>query len=140
MHEASYFSARFCLRIVPVVALCFVMMSCEDATAPDPVVTGAPAALRLSASSNDQLGQLASDMETMTDWTLVDFPDARGRTNVVGLLQSLKGHLTAGKIEACQEDVNTIRNFLGTLTENEQVELGGIGVTLDVIENALDKS
>jgi hypothetical protein len=140
MHAVRHFSPRFSLRVAPVVALCFAMMSCESATAPDPVATGTPASLSLSQASGDPLGQLASDMATMTDWALVDFPDARGRTNVVGLLQSLKGHLAAGKIEACQEDVNTLRSFLGTLTENEQVELGGIGVTLDVVENALGKS
>ena len=132
---------RITRSVFPLAAmLCITLASCEDTTAPDPVAVGNPASLSFVQSANDPLRQLASDMETMTDWSLVDFPDARGRTNIVGILQSLKGHLTAGKIAACQEDVNTLRNFLGTLTENEQVELGGIGVTLDVVENALGKS
>lgn len=133
---------RITRSVFPLVAVLGILTlaSCEETTAPDPVAVGNPASLSFGQSANDPLGQLASDMETMTDWTLVDFPDARGRTNIVGILQSLKGHLTAGKIDACQDDVNTLRSFLGTLTENEQVELGGIGLTLDVIENALGKS
>jgi len=133
---------RITRSVFPLAAMLgiFALASCEEATAPDPVAVRNPGSLSFGQSANDPLGQLASDMETMTSWSLVDFPDARGRTNVVGLLQSLKGHLAAGKIDACQDDVNTVRNFLGTLTENEQVELGGISVTLDLVQYTLDKS
>jgi hypothetical protein len=140
MRTAPSISFRFSTRVVPLVALCAALVSCEDATAPESVATGNPASLSLSQSSNDQLAQLGDDMDTMTGWSLVNLPDDRGRLKLVGLLNSLKAHLTAGKISACQDDVNDARSFLQSLTVNEQVELGGIGVTLDVVENAINNT
>jgi hypothetical protein len=94
----------------------------------------------MSRASNQELTQLGDDMETMTGWALINLPDDRGRLKLVGLLNSLKAHLTAGQVAACQDDVNDARSFLQSLTVNEQVELGGIGVTLDVVENAINKT
>ena len=128
--------------LTSLAALCSIIFltSCEEPTAPQSNVDHAPSALSLSQASSDPLAQLGSEMDEMTSWSLLNFPDSRGRPKLVGILSSLQGHLTAGRTDACRDDINDARSFLQSLTENEQVELGGIGVTLDVVEYTLNKS
>jgi hypothetical protein len=124
---------------VIVLSAVVALAGCEDVTAPQEEVTAAPE-LRLSATAADELGSLSSSLDDMTGWSLAALPNAQGKANIVGILNGLKGHLASGKIAACQQDVTDARAILGSLTENEQVEIGGVGATLDLIQAALDKA
>jgi hypothetical protein len=130
------------LRAVRHVVLCgvFTLAACQDVTAPEKV-EAVPQALSLSQqSAQDELASLASNLDDFTGWSLAALPDAKGRTNIVGILNGLKGHLSSGKIAACQQDVTDARAILGSLTEVQQIEVGSVGVALDVIQAALDKA
>jgi hypothetical protein len=143
MRVTSSFILIFRFRIVRLIALSSVIAvaACQDVTAPDKVTALDASSLRLSQSSvADQLGELGSSLDQMTGWSLVVLPDGQGRTRIVGILNGLKGHLASGKVAACQQDVTDARAYLGSLTRNDQVELGGIGVTLDLIQYTLDKA
>jgi hypothetical protein len=128
-------------RIARVIALSAIVVvaGCEDVTAPNEEVSTAPE-LRLSAAATDELGSLGSSLDDMTGWSLAALPNAQGKANIVGILNGLKGHLASGKIAACQQDVADARAILGSLSQNEQVEIGGVGATLDLIQAALDKA
>jgi hypothetical protein len=128
-------------RIARVLALSAVLGlgACEDVTAPMEEVTAAPE-LRLAQGAADELGALGSSLDDMTGWSLAALPDAQGKANIVGILNGLKGHLASGKIAACAQDVADARAILGSLSQNEQVEVGGVGATLDLIQAALDKA
>ena len=128
-------------RIARLIALSAVvaLAACEDVTAPQEEVTTAPE-LRLSQGAVDELGSLGSALDDMTGWSLAALPNAEGKANIVGILNGLKGHLASGKIAACQQAVTDARAILGSLSANEQVEVGGVGATLDLIQAALDKA
>jgi hypothetical protein len=128
-------------RVSPAV-LCgvVVLAACQDATGPENV-DAVPQALRFSQESvRDEIASLASNLDDFTGWSLAALPDAKGKANIVGILSGLKGHLNSGRISACQQDVTDARAILGSLSEVQQVEVGSIGVALDVIQAALDKA
>lgn len=117
------------------------MAACQDATAPDEIAPAeAPASLSLTQASGDELSSLSSNLDDMTGWSLAAFADATGKANIVGILNGLKGHLASGKVAACQEDVDLARAWFGKLSENDQAELGAVGVSLDLIQAALNKA
>ena len=128
-------------RVARVIALSAVVAvaACEDVTAPQEEVTTAPE-LRLAQGAADELSTLGASLDDMTGWSLAALPNAQGKANIVGILNGLKGHLASGKIAACQQAVTDARAILGSLSENEQVEVGGVGATLDLIQAALDKA
>ena len=131
------------LRAVRHIVLCgvFTIAACQDVTAPEEKVAAVPQALSLSQeSARDEIASLATNLDDFTGWSLAALPDAKGKTNIVGILNGLKGHLNSGKIAACQQDVTDARAILGSLTEMEKVEVGSVGVALDVIQAALDKA
>jgi hypothetical protein len=137
------FSSENRIRLARVIALSGVIAiaACQDATAPDEIAPAeAPAALSLTQNSADELSSLSSNLDDMTGWSLAGFADARGKQNIIGVLNGLKGHLASGKIDACQQDVDAARDWFSKLSENDQTELGGIGVTLDLIQQALNKA
>jgi hypothetical protein len=127
-------------RIARVIALggVIALAACEDVTAPEEVKP-APE-LRLAQASADELGSLSSSLDDMTGWSLAALPDAQGKANIVGILNGLKGHLKTGRIAACKQSVDDARAILGGLTEEERVSVGSVGLTLDVIQAALDKA
>lgn len=132
----------FRLRIAQVIALSgvFALAGCQDVVAPDKVTSG-PQSLRLTTmAAADELASLSSSMDDMTGWSLVALPDAEGKTKIVELLAGLKTHLASGEIAACQQDVVDGRTILGALSPVEQVDVGAVGVTLDVIQLVLDKA
>ena len=132
----------FYLRAARHVVLCgvFAMAACQDVTAPEEVAA-VPQALSFSQqSAKDEIASLASNLDDFTGWSLAALPDAKGKANIVGILNGLKGHLNSGKIAACQQDVTDARAILGSLDEVQQTEVGSIGVALDVIQAALDKA
>jgi hypothetical protein len=117
------------------------MSACQDATAPDEVVAANTPALRTAQSaSDDELSALSDAMEDMTDWSLVALPDAKGKTKIVSILAGLKGNLKGKKLAACQQAVTDARSWFASLSDVEQTEVGQVGVTLDVIQAALDKA
>jgi len=128
-------------RIARVLALSamVVLAGCEDVTAPQEEVTAAPE-LKLSQGVVNELGTLSTSLDDMTGWSLAALPNAQGKANIVGILNGLRGHLASGAIAACVQDVTNARAILGSLTQNEQVEVGGVGATLDLIQAALDKA
>ena len=141
MRITSGSATTYRFRFVQIVAMSGVIAiaACQDATAPEGVQKAAPE-LRMSQTGTDELGSLSSSLDDMTGWSLAALPDARGRTNIVGILNGLKGHLASGQIAACQQDVDGARAFLGTLTQNEQTEIGAVGATLDLIQAALNNA
>ena len=130
-------------RIGQLAALSCViaLAACDDITAPEEATAPAASSPAPPQSSvNRELGEFGSSLDDITGWALVSIADSKGLASIAGILNSLKGHLASGKIAACQQDVTDARAFLGSLTENEQVELGGVGVTLDVIQSVLDRA
>ncbi len=137
-------SRIFTSRIAQVLALggAITTAACKDATAPKKIETPQTLALSSLAQSAavDDLGNLSSSLDDMTGWSLASLPEGKSRENIVGILNGLKGHLKSGKIEACQQDVADARSFLASLSEQQRVESGAVGVTLDLIQSALDKA
>lgn len=130
------------LSVLRHVVLCggFAMAACQDVTAPEKV-EATPQVLGLTlGSATDEIASLASNLDDFTGWSLAALPDAKGKASIVGILSGLKGHLNSGKIAACQQDVTDARLILGSLSAVEQVEVGSIGVALDVIQAALDRA
>lgn len=134
---------RFRFRFVRIVALssAIALAACDDVTAPDQEPALDASSLRLSESSiAGEMAELGSSLDQMTSWSLVVLPDGTGRTNIVAILNSLRDHLASGGVAACQQDVTDARSFLGSLTLNDRIELGGVSVTLDLVENTLNKA
>ena len=130
-------------RVAQVIAVGGVITTgaCHDATGPQPTTAKTLAVpLAHSAAAVDELPSLGSSLDDMTTWSLVSLGDSKGRENIVGILNGLKGHLQSGKIEACQQDVADARSFIESLSEQQRVEIGAVGVTLDLIQSALDRA
>jgi len=142
MKKTSSSAQTFHFRFAQVIAVSGVIAiaACQDATAPDQVEQAAPNSLRLTQNSADELGSLSSSLDDMTGWSLAALPDGTGKTNIVGLLNGLKGHLASGKIAACQQDLDDARAWFGSLDTNQQTEIGAVGVTLDRIQAALNNA
>ena len=130
-------------RVTQLIALGGVITTgaCHDATGPQSVTAAKTLAVASaqSAAAVDELTGLGSSLDDMTNWSLASLPDGKGRESIVGILNGLKGHLKSGKIEACQEDVTAARGFIESLSEQQQIEIGAVGVTLDLIQSALDR-
>jgi hypothetical protein len=141
MRVTSGSDQRTLSRIARVIALSGViaLAACDDVTAPEEAKPAAPE-LRLSQTATDELGELSASLDDMTGWSLAALPDAQGTANIVGILNGLKGHLASGRIAACEQDLVDARAILSGLSENEQVELGGVGATLDLIQAALSNA
>jgi hypothetical protein len=139
MHFIPRSNQMLRLRIVQLIALSgvFVLAACEDITAPQKQVP-IPQALMLSQQASDKLESLGSSLDDMTGWSLLALPDGQGRANIVGKLNGLKGHLNSKKVAECRQDITDARAFLGALSEVEQVEVGHVGLALDVVQAALD--
>lgn len=135
--SSSITTNRF--RFVQIIAMSGVIAiaACQDATAPEEV-KAAPELRMSSQSSSDELGTLSTNLDDMTGFSLAALPDGNGKANIVGVLNGLKGHLKSGSIAACQQDVNNARAWFGGLTDVQKVEVGHVGLALDVIQNALD--
>ena len=130
-------------RIAQLLALGGVITSasCKDATAPESVQkSGAPTLALAQSVAVDDLGTLSASLDDMTVWSLVSLPEGKGRQNIVGTLEGLRGHLKSGNVAACQQDITSARNFIDSLNEQQRVEIGAVGVTLDLIQSALDKA
>ncbi len=129
-------------RIAQVVALGGVITtaSCKDVSAPQKALEAPALTLAQSAAVGDELGGLSSSLDDMTSWSLASLPEGEGRVKIVGILNGLRGHLKSGKIAASQQDLADARGFLESLSDRERIELGAVGVTLDLIQSALDKA
>jgi hypothetical protein len=126
------------IRLI-VLSGTIALAACEDTTAPEETAPTLQQNPRLAqAASSDLLASLSSNLDDMTGWSLAALPDGKGKANIVGILNGLKGHLNSGRIDACQQDVTDARAILGLLTEVQQVEVGHVGLALDVIQAALD--
>ena len=134
-------SRIFRSRIAQLIALggAITTAACTDATAPKEIV--APKAATLSVGqSGDELGTLSASLDDMTSWSLASLTDDQGHANIVGILNSLKGHLKSGKIAASQQDVADARAFVESLSEEKRVDIGAVAVTLDLIQSTLEKA
>lgn len=115
------------------------MAACQDVIAPDQVAKVPE--LRLSSQATaDQLATLGANLDDMTSWSLAALPDGDGKANIVTVLGSLKQHLTSGSIAACQQDVKDARGFLTALNDVQEVDLGAVGLALDVVQQAIDST
>ena len=135
-------SLIFRSRVAHALALGGVITTgaCRDVTAPGQVETAEAPALLLQPAAVDELGSLSSSLDDMTGWALVSLPDGPNRVKIAGILDGLRGNLKSGKIAASKRDVLVARGILESLSEQERVEIGAVGVTLDLIQSALDKA
>jgi hypothetical protein len=135
-------SRIFRSRIAQLIALggALTTAACTDATAPKQIVAPQAPTLSVGQSAGDELGSLSASLDDMTGWSLASLTDDQSHANIVGILNSLKGHLKSGKITASQQDVADARAFLESLSEAKRVEIGAVGVTLDLIQSTLDKA
>jgi hypothetical protein len=141
MRITSSSAQMFRSRFVQIIAMSGVIAvaACQDALAPEEVK---PAELRMGQSSaaSDALATLSTDLDDMTGFSLAALPDDKGKANIVGVLHGLKGHLKSGSIAACQQDVTDARTWFGSLSDVQKVEVGHVGLALDVIQAALDNA
>jgi hypothetical protein len=140
MHFTRGSNQMLRVRVVQLIALSgvFALAACEDVTAPLKEGPLPPPAVMLSQSASSKLESLGSSLDDMTGWSLLALPDGQGRANIIGKLNGLKGHLNSKQVAACQQDVTDARALLGSLSEVEQVEVGHVGLALDVVQAALD--
>ena len=129
-------------RIAQLIAFggAITTAACMDATAPNQVVAPKAPTLSVGQSAGDELGTLSASLDDMTGWSLASLTDDQGHANIVGILNSLKGHLKSGKIAASQQDVADARAFIESLSEEKRVDIGAVGITLDLIQSTLDKA
>ncbi len=129
-------------RIAQLIALggAITTAACTDATAPKQIVAPKAATQSVGQSAGDELGGLGASLDDMTGWSLASLTDDQGHANIVGILNSLRGHLKSGKIAASQQDVADARAFIESLSEEKRVDIGAVGVTLDLIQATLDKT
>ena len=129
-------------RIAQVVALGGVITtaSCKDVSAPEKATHTPTLALAQSVAVSDELGGLSSSLDDMTGWSLASLPAGEGRVKIAGVLNGLRGHLKSGNTAGSQQDVTDARAFLASLSDRERIELGAVGVALDLIQSALDKA
>jgi hypothetical protein len=134
-------SQKFRTRIAQVLALGGVLTtaSCKDVSAPEKSLKAPDPTLSQSVAVGGELGGLSSSLDDMTSWSLASMPESESRVKIGGILNGLRGHLKSGKIAAIQQDVADARAFLESLSDRERIELGAIGVTLDVVQAALEK-
>ena len=135
-------SRIFRSRIAQLIALggAITTAACTDATAPNQVVAPKAPTLSIGQSAGDELGTLSASLDDMTGWSLASLTDDQGHANIVGILNSLKGHLKSGKIAASQQDVADARAFVESLSEEKRVDIGAVAVTLDLIQSTLEKA
>src|SRR5258706_4650174 len=129
-------------RIAQLIALggAITTAACTDATAPKQIVAPKAATQSVGQWEGDELGGLGASLDDMTGWSLASLTDDQGHANIVGILNSLRGHLKSGKIAASQQDVADARAFIESLSEEKRVDIGAVGVTLDLIQATLDKT
>ena len=126
-------------QLVAASAVLVVFAACSEPTAPDAAQIAAPVLTAPSASTS-ALKDLSASLDDMTGWSLITLTDGQTRTNIVGILNGLKGHLASGKIAACQDDITQGRAWYASLSDSEQGEQGNISVTLDLIQSVLDSA
>jgi hypothetical protein len=142
MRVVSFSTRNFRSRTAQLIALSSVIAiaACNDVTAPDGAEAAAPELVAAQSATLSDLKYLSAGLDDMTGWSLITLGEGEARTNIVGILNGLKGHLASGKIAACQDDVTQGRAWFASLTEAEQSEQGNIGVTLDLIQSVLDQA
>ena len=131
------FTASRLVMLTGVIALA----ACENPTAPEETALTFELGPRLTQSaSGDLLATLGTSLDDMTGWSLMALPDANGKANIRRILSGLKGHLSSGRVDACQQDVTDARAILASLSGVQQVEAAPVGFALDVIQAALDSA
>jgi len=116
------------------------MAACQDATGPEEVVATAGPQLRMTQEGVDELKSLSTNLDDITGWSLLALGDDPAKGKIVGLLNGMKGHLASGKLAMCQQDITDARAWFTSLTEVQQIEVGAVGVALDVIQAGIDKA
>jgi hypothetical protein len=140
MRITSYSAQTFRSRITRVVAMASVisLAACQDVTGPESEAA-VPSELRLAQSASTvELASLGNSLDDMTGWSLATLQDNNQRGNIVGVLNGMKGHLKSGNTSLIQQDVTQARGILTSLTDVQQVELGPVTLTLDIVQKALD--
>lgn len=139
MRVVSISTRNYRSRTAQLIALSSViaMAACSDVTAPDKVEAAAP---ELTSPQSAGVKDLSASLDDMTGWSLITLGEGEVRTNIVGILSGLKGHLASGKINLCQDDVTKGREWYASLSESDQAEQGNISVTLDLIQSVLDNA
>ena len=129
------FTASWLVMLSGVIALA----ACENLTAPEePALTFEQGPRLTQSASGDLLATLGTSLDDMTGWSLTALPNGNGKANISRILSGLKGHLSSGRVDACQQDVADARAVLASLSGVQQVEAGHVGLALDVIQAALD--
>ena len=130
-------------RIAQLIALGGVVSTpaCKDATAPEPakaIAAHSPAFAQSVAF--DKLGSLSASLDDMTAWSITSLGEGKGRDDIDAFLKDLKAQLKSGKIVETQKAVSDARAYIESLSEKERVEIGAVGVALDLIQSELNKA
>jgi hypothetical protein len=130
-------------RIAQLIALggAITTPACKDAAAPPQTkVVETHALASAQSAAVDKLGSLSASLDDMTSWSVTSLPDGKGRENILAILKGLKANLKSGKIADSQQAVTDARALIESLSEKERVEIGAVGVALDLIQSELDKA
>lgn len=122
-----------------IVGSVIVLAACQDATAPEPTIQRDLAPM-MSQAAASPLAQLGASLDDMTGWSMSAMRDAVQQAKLQGTLGGLKGHLNSGKVALIQQDVTAARSVLESLDIVSQVELGQVGLALDVVQAELNKT
>ena len=130
-------SFRFLTHLVALSCVC-ILAACEEITGPEVEAAAPPAPTFSQSGTVNTLASLSSSLDDMTMWSLATLQDNTQRGSLAGVLSGLKGHLKSGNAALCQEDVTKARGILAALPDVQQVELGHVGLALDVVQQSLD--
>jgi hypothetical protein len=121
--------------MVAAVSAIVLVAACSDATGPEPVKPPEPTPTTPAVPA--AMIAMAGDIDPMTEQFMPAVEDATAKSNLQGLLTGLKGHLTAGNVVLCQQDVTSARGVLSSLSDDQQVGVAPIGMALDVVDGLL---
>lgn len=112
--------------------------ACSDSTGPKeatpvtPPVTEAPVPAAMVSVAGDLDAMTGQFMQSLDD-------DTDNQARLAGALSGLKGHLTAGNVLLCQQDVTAARGVIDSLDDSHKIELSPIGLALDVVLDVLSR-
>ena len=126
-------------RVATAIAFAGVFVfaaACTDSTGPKevtpvvPPVTEAPVPAAMVSVAGELDGMTGQFMQSLDD-------DAPNLEKLTGTLAGLKGHLIAGNVLLCQQDVTAAHGVIDSLDDTHQIALSPIGLALDVVIDVL---
>jgi hypothetical protein len=112
-----------------------VAVACTDTTAPDATPDLTPVDGKMVP--NPAMTSLSGWIADATLWTLDAIPPKAATKIITDKINNLANQLAASKVAESTKAIKDIRIAIGTLTEDEQVDVAPIEVALQTVEVAM---